>query len=258
MISPIRNSKINLSSAPKIDVRNVYAIANINKHSAPPQSQGALVFKSRQNYSWGLPVVVFAAIAGIAVGSYGTWVSKYGRADSLDYQGSVLSAATNEPWVMPMEYDPSELNVVADFLPELIEENHREPTAEELEHESQKEKLKAYFAKWKSPFAKDDAALESFLKSKNMRLMIAISFVESSMGKKCYYNNCSGIGGTPPKLRKYDNFSGWIADFDSLLERRYKGLPVEKFMGLYVQPGSPNWINGVKQILGELKELEID
>jgi hypothetical protein len=90
-----------------------------------------------------------------------------------------------------------------------------------------------------------------------MKLMLAISFVESTFGRSCYYYNCSGIGGTPPNLRKYNSYAEWIADFDQLLEQRYKGVPPEKFIGLYVQPGSPNWIYGVNQVLKEFKEQEI-
>lgn len=177
--------------------------------------------------------------------------------------GQVLGAVTVEPgtteqWSMPLEFSEEELNIVADMLPQLIEQARHEPTPEELANIKRKEELKKFFQGWKSPFAKDDATLDAFLSSKNMKLMIAISFVESSMGKKCYANNCSGIGGTPPNLRKYKSYADWIRDFDSLLERRYKGLPIEKFMGLYVQPGSPNWLAGVKQILGELERKGIE
>ncbi|HYF05161.1 MAG TPA: hypothetical protein VEA59_03230 [Patescibacteria group bacterium] len=121
-----------------------------------------------------------------------------------------------------------------------------------------KEKLRKYLTEKKSPFAHDEAALDAFVNSKNMKMMVAISFVESTFGKHCYYYNCSGIGGTPPTLRKYDSYADWIRDFDSLLERRYKDLPPEKFIGLYVQPGSPNWIYGVKKVLREFQEIGID
>ena len=87
--------------------------------------------------------------------------------------------------------------------------------------------------------------------------MVAISFVESTFGKRCYYYNCSGIGGTPPHLRKYNSYAEWVRDFDDLLERRYKDLPPEEFIGLYVQPGSANWLHGVKQVLRELEEQGI-
>ncbi len=121
-----------------------------------------------------------------------------------------------------------------------------------------KERLKAYLESKKSPFAEDDETIEAFASSKNMKMMVAISFVESTFGKNCYYFNCSGIGGTPPTLRKYNSYSEWIKDFDELLERRYKDIPPEKFIGLYVQPGSPNWIYGVNQVIGEFEEQQIE
>jgi hypothetical protein len=121
-----------------------------------------------------------------------------------------------------------------------------------------KEKLRAYLASKNSPFAEEEETIEAFATSRNMKMMVAISFVESTFGKRCYYYNCSGIGGTPPNLRKYENHAAWIKDFDDLLERRYKGLPPEKFMGLYVQPGSPNWIYGVKKVLAEFEAQGIE
>jgi hypothetical protein len=202
-----------------------------------------------------ISLIVLAAVVGLGAGSYSVWLSKSGQAQPPP---QVLAAATAEPWVRPLDFKTEDLNVVAGFLPELIKENHRIPTAEEVEYLRQKELLTEYFNKWKSPFANDEATVEAFLNSRNMQLMIAIAFVESSMGKKCYYNNCSGIGGYPPNLRKYDSHADWIADFDNLLERRYKGLAVEDFLGYYVQPGSPNWLAGVKQILAELKTAGIE
>lgn len=139
----------------------------------------------------------------------------------------------------------------------LVKENHEERDFAAEELVARKNKLREYLKSKKSPFAEDEAALDAFVNSKNMKLMVAISFVESTFGKHCYYYNCSGIGGTPPTLRKYDSYASWISDFDSLLERRYKDLPPEKFIGLYVQPGSPNWLYGVKQVLREFEEQGI-
>ena len=120
-----------------------------------------------------------------------------------------------------------------------------------------KEMLKNYFESKNSPFAADDEALQTFATSKNMKLMVAISFVESTFGKNCYFYNCSGIGGAPPNLRRYNSYAEWIVDFDNLLEESYKNLAPEQFIGLYVQPGSPNWLFGVKQVLQELEEMGV-
>lgn len=175
-----------------------------------------------------------------------------------DSEGIVAGAVTAEQWRKPLEFSLDDLEIVTDFLPTLIEENRHEPTLEEINNQDRRYKLREYFKNRKSPFADSNETIDAFLSSKNMRLMIAISFVESTMGKRCYYNNCSGIGGYPPNLRKYDSYADWIRDFDSLLERRYKGMKPEQMMGVYVQPGSPNWINGVRQILAELDKQGIE
>lgn len=150
------------------------------------------------------------------------------------------------------------IDVASPVFAQFVKEN-REPE-EDLnakQFAERKAKLKKYLDSKNSPFAKDDEALDAFANSKNMKMMVAISFVESTYGKNCYYYNCSGIGGTPPTLRKYNNYSEWIKDFDQLLEKRYKDVPPEKFIGLYVQPGSPNWIFGVKQVIREFNEQGI-
>lgn len=149
------------------------------------------------------------------------------------------------------------IDVASPVFAALVKENREEEDPQATEIAARKEKLKNYFLSKKSPFADDDATLTAFATSKNMKLMVAISFVESTFGKHCYYFNCSGIGGTPPSLRKYENYAEWVKDFDTLLEERYEGVPPEKFIGLYVQPGSPNWIYGVKQTLRELDESGI-
>lgn len=208
--------------------------------------------------SWQYAMVIVFVVGGLVGGGIAA-MDNLTQADQLaESQGQVASAVITEAWSMPLEYSTEELNVVADMLPILIEEQRHEPTPEEITNQKRRDSLRAYFKSRNSPFADDDATLDAFLNSNNMKLMIAISFVESTMGKKCYYKNCSGIGGYPPNLRKYDSFAEWVKDFDTLLEKRYKGMEPEEMMGVYVQPGSPNWINGVKQILTELKQQGIE
>lgn len=150
------------------------------------------------------------------------------------------------------------IDIASPVFASLIKDNrNNEAELAAAEKAARKDKLRAYLASKNSPFAKDESALDAFVESRNMKLMVAISFVESTFGKNCYYYNCSGIGGTPPRLRKYNNYAEWIRDFDDLLERRYKDLPPEEFIGLYVQPGSPNWLYGVKQVLAEFEEQGI-
>lgn len=149
------------------------------------------------------------------------------------------------------------IDITSPIFAAFVEDNKQEVDLEAEQLATRKRKLKNYLEDKNSPFAQDEAALDAFVAARNMRMMVAISFVESTFGQHCYYYNCSGIGGTPPSLRKYNNYAEWIRDFDSLLERRYKDVPPEKFIGLYVQPGSPNWIYGVKKVLREFDERGI-
>lgn len=233
----------------------------ISVHYIYPSSSISLQRFSWQAFFSSIPVIA-ALIIGVGLGSVIVWQSKFGNAETDGETNEVTVAGTSsdpeDQWSKPLNFDPSELNVASNLVTILVEENRHEPSPEEIKNAERKDKLTKYFKSKKSPFGKSEETVQAFLDSKNMRTMVAISFVESTMGQRCYYNNCSGIGGYPPTLRKYKNHSEWVRDFDSLLERRYKGVPIEKFMGLYVQPGSPNWINGVKQILGELKKQGIE
>jgi hypothetical protein len=87
-----------------------------------------------------------------------------------------------------------------------------------------------------------------------MRMILAISFVESNFGKHCADNNCSGIGVDPSSgsWRRYKSTANWVLDFDRLLNRRYKDWAPEEMRGVYVNPGSNAWVVGVYQVLDEL------
>lgn len=196
---------------------------------------------------------------GLGGGTYLSWTSDVSLADKEgQVQGAVTTVASDQTisTTISLEFDQSDLNIVANLLPVLIEENRHEPTPEEIAAARRKENLRQYLVHRKSPLAKEDTALDALLRSRNMKMMLAISFVESNMCRRQVAYNCSGIGGS--NMRKYPNFAGWIDDFDNLLERRYKGLAVEDFIGYYVQPGSQNWVDGVYQILGELKASNIE
>lgn len=175
--------------------------------------------------------------------------------DSVVYNAAARRAQLAEDGVKV--FSQHIIDVASPMFGELVVENREivEPPVDQVA--IRKEKLRIYLESKKSPFAKDDETLQAFAVSKNMKLMVAISFVESTFGKNCYYYNCSGIGGTPPNLRKYNGYAEWVRDFDDLLERRYKNVPPEDFIGLYVQPGSANWLYGVKQVLREFEEQGI-
>ncbi|HAG27654.1 TPA: hypothetical protein DCG61_02650 [Patescibacteria group bacterium] len=175
--------------------------------------------------------------------------------DSRPYNAAAEQALLAEEGIRV--FSQQVIDVASPVFAKFVKDNREEVDMEAVQLAERKVKLQAYLASKKSPFADDPAAIEAFATSPNMKMMVAISFVESTFGKNCYYYNCSGIGGTPPNLRKYNSYAEWIKDFDDLLERRYKDIPPEGFLGLYVQPGSPNWIYGVKQVLREFEEQGI-
>lgn len=196
-------------------------------------------------------VIILAAFCG---GAWATWSTRQTNATLKQSVGQISATNTGDP--VPLDFDQSQLNIVANLLPALIEQNRHDPTPEELRDKLRKMSLITYLAEKKSPLAKDEAAVNALLSAKNMKMILGISFVESNMCKKQVAFNCSGIGGS--SLRKYDGFAGWVKDFDNLLEKRYKNLTVDQFRGYYVQPGSQNWVDGVKQILAELKTNNLE
>lgn len=120
-----------------------------------------------------------------------------------------------------------------------------------------KEKLVEYLKSKRSRFAADVDVLAEL---PHWKLVLAISFAESTMGRSCPDNNCSGIGVAPGHRlwRKYTTIEDWMKDFNSLLDRRYKDWTLEKMCGVYVQPCNPNWLKATRQVFGELAERGIE
>jgi hypothetical protein len=89
---------------------------------------------------------------------------------------------------------------------------------------------------------------------------LAISWVESNFCKRHMDNNCSGIGVAPGhKLwRKYETHLDWFKDMSALMEKpiyKEKYTTFQKMKGVYVQPGSANWVNGAQKKYNELIKL---
>jgi|GEM_PF-965365 len=119
-------------------------------------------------------------------------------------------------------------------------------------------KLQDYLETKKSPLAPFAADLITYPKWERA---LAISLVESHM---CRFTpkvktkagwiesyNCSGIGGS--NYRMYNGYMGWFADMNNLLTKpNYINRPIEKFINYYVQPGSMNWLNGVRKVEAQL------
>ena len=90
------------------------------------------------------------------------------------------------------------------------------------------------------------------------KILLAIAFAESTLGKNCADFNCSNIGVKPgnPIWHQYDNYKEWIVDFNGLLDRRYKDQTLQQMCGVYVQPCNPNWLLATQEILDQLKDVQ--
>lgn len=101
---------------------------------------------------------------------------------------------------------------------------------------------------------------EILLAQDDWKTILAISNAESSLGKRCYYNNCSGIYGQfgigYAGLKKYDSTADWIIDLQKLIDRRYKGWTLKQMNGIYVYPRSSNWYAATTKVYNDLVEIE--
>jgi hypothetical protein len=118
-------------------------------------------------------------------------------------------------------------------------------------------KVRTYLESKKSPLA---AYSEEIVKQPQWQRALAISFVESNFGKYCSDNNCSGIGVAPshPNWRKYPTKLAWFKDMSQLLEKpiyKEKFVNCKAMKGVYVVPGSSNWVNGCNKVSEELLTL---
>ena len=85
------------------------------------------------------------------------------------------------------------------------------------------------------------------------RKIIAISFVESTMCKRNYFNNCWGIT-YRTGLAKYPSFAEAIIDANRVLAKSYANSTYRQMNCVYVQPCNSRWVNGALQIETELDE----
>lgn len=118
--------------------------------------------------------------------------------------------------------------------------------------------VRAYLEDKNAPLAN---YTEILLAQPEWKKIIAISNAESNMGLHCYVNNCSGIFGYNAVtgkygLRTYENIPAWIVDMNSLIEKRYSAMSLEKMNGIYVQPKSSNWISASGKIYNDLSKIE--
>lgn len=215
-----------------------------------------------------LPVAVTGVLMFIAF-SFGVWVTvqtpkSEAQSKEILSQSPVagivpLPKETNAP-LGPIANVPNDVlfNLSLEQLEAYLVSISKTPEMKEAERlADRKKKLKEYLAEKKSPFV---AIVDTIAELKHWKMVLAISNSESTLGKRCHSNNCSGIGVEPghPLWREYPSTREWAKDLDKLLERRYKDWTLEKMNGVYNQPGSSNWLLASKQILEELQERNIE
>ncbi len=117
--------------------------------------------------------------------------------------------------------------------------------------------LQKYLKSLNSPLAK---YAPEIIQQPQWQRALAISWVESNMCIHSIDNNCSGIGVAPghPSWRKYKTHLAWFKDMSTLLEKpiyKEKFTTFQAMRGVYVQPGSANWVYGAQNKFNKLMEI---
>jgi hypothetical protein len=206
-------------------------------------------------------------LAAFVSGAYLTWSAGLSEAELKDQAPEVLVPAGSRPLEVDLSvYDnnPAQVpdtvffSLTLDQLENFLAEHYKTEEVKQAEKlATRKEKLKLFLEEKHSPFV---SIVDALAELKHWKMVLAISNSESSLGKRCYTNNCSGIGVEPghPLWREYESTADWAKDLDSLLERRYKNWTLEKMNGTYNKPGSNNWLSASRQILEELQAKGIE
>lgn len=219
-----------------------------------------------------VPVLV-AVLALLIAFSGGMWAALSTSKSEADSQPEVLGAETTIPSAQnyrvslegtgvlgPVNSVPNDVlfNMTIGQLESYMAEKLKSPELKEAEVlADRKTKLKIYLDEKNSPLG---GIVDILAELKHWKVVLAVSNSESSLGKRCYNNNCSGIGVEPGNAlwRNYKNKAEWAKDLDKLLEKRYKDWTLEKMNGVYNYPGSKNWLFASKQILEDLQDRGIE
>ncbi len=224
--------------------------------------KGKFKFFFRQKYS--LPAFIILFLIAFSGGMVTVLSTPSSKAE--EFQGQVLGASTvaiplsPTANLGPVNTVPNEVlfNLKIGQIESYLEEALKTDEVRAAERLAlRKQKLAKYLAEKKSPFVE---IVDTIAGLKHWKMVLAISNSESTLGKRCYSNNCSGIGVEPghPLWREYSTTADWAKDLNNLLERRYKNWTLEEMNGVYNQPGSRNWLLASRQILEELQERGIE
>lgn len=235
------------------------------KPAAPPRISIVIQQPRRQVFSWKKYILAnraaFVSALGVVIAfGLGVGYAASTRRTAAETQPITIPAATaaaSEP--IPLAPAPEGLPVPKDAIfntpLELLKSylSSAEPDIVAI----RKDKLRQFLKQYKSPLA---AYADTVAEQEHWKLILAISFAESTLCTRQVDNNCSGIGVEPghPLWRKYETLGDWAVDLNRLLDKRYKGDTLEQMCGVYVQPCNANWLIATKQILTELEEQGID
>lgn len=128
-------------------------------------------------------------------------------------------------------------------LPPVEPEKHVLPKLED--------ELKKYLESKKSPLA---PYAKELIAQPNWKRIVAITSIESSFCRRQVGFNCWGIKARKGGYVKYSSFSQAIVDANRVMEK-YKGKTYKQMMGVYVVPGSPNWLNLTTRTDNELEQI---
>lgn len=220
-------------------------------------------FRLTSFHGWLFIICISFAAGAVAMWQTGSIraLTKEKKSEDVITPGSIPLVANN-PTLGPVSSLPNEqlFSMTLEQLEFYFEEGYKSPETRQKEyeallHKTRKEKLTNYLDSKKSPLV---SIVDTLVHLKHWRLVLAISNSESSLGKRCYSNNCSGIGVAPghPLWQEYKSKADWAVALDKLIEKRYSGWTLEQMNGTYNKPGSDNWIFAARQILNDLQSIE--
>ena len=129
--------------------------------------------------------------------------------------------------------------------------------AEIVENDPLTKDLTEYLESLNSPLA---IYAPEIIQQPQWQRALAISWVESNMCIHHVDNNCSGIGVAPGHAlwREYDTHLDWFKDMSALMEKpiyKERFTTFQAMRGVYVQPGSDNWVYGAQSKFNKLIEI---
>lgn len=250
---------VSTHGGPRLVYYTAYTVAPIKALLPTAQVQ-----KTRRYLGAPVYASAFLVLVSFVFGVWFTWSTHNSQADTTlaEEKGSYstpgsIAIQSNAPLLAESDKvsDQNVLTMTMEQLENYLQVATTTPEKQAVETmRLRTAQLKTYLESKGSPLA---LFAETIAGLKHWRLVLAISNSESSLGRRCANNNCSGIGVMPghPLWRTYETKADWAKDLDRLIEKRYKNWSLEKMNGVYNQPGSENWIYAARQILSDLQSI---